>query len=132
MDVAGLADLPIEQSKATPEGAFYYTYATNLLDQVLADLEEQYCGTGRAAHWEVFKANFLGPFLKGTKSPALSELCEKHGIEKEKKASNMVQTVKRRFASVLRQHIRLTVQSDEEAEEELREIIKILSEWHTA
>lgn len=132
MDAVGLADLPLEQSKATPELAFHYTWATNLLDEVFAIVREEYCSTGRAAYWEIFQARIVGPILENSEAPSLTDLAERHGLEGEKKASNIIITVKRRFATALRHHLRLFVQSDSEAEDEFRELVKILSQGGTA
>lgn len=132
MDTADMPDLPISTSGATPELAFHYTWATNLLDRVLDAIREEYCSTDRRAYWEVFRARILGPILENAEPLSLSELCEKYEIEAEKKASNMVITVKRRFATTLRQYLRLSVQSDSEAEDEFRALVEILSEGRTA
>lgn len=132
MDTADMPDLPMEQSKSIPELAFHYTWATNLLDQVLDAIREEYCSTDRAAYWAVFRARILGPILENAEAPSLTELCEKYDIESEKKASNAIITVKRRFAAVLRQYLRLSVQSDSEAEDEFRALVEILSEGRTA
>lgn len=132
LEGVGIPDLPMAESKTTPEFAFYYAWATNLLDQVLAKIREEYCNTGRAAYWEVFRATVVAPILENTEAPSLTELCEQYGIESKKKASNMKITVKRRFRTALRNHIRQFVQSDSEVEDELRALIEILSEGGAA
>jgi hypothetical protein len=131
-EAAALPDLPTVQSRKTPEQAFHYAWATNLLDQVLAKVREEYCSTDRVTHWEVFRATILVPILDNIEVPSLTELCEKYGIESEKRVSNMTITVKRRFSSVLRHHLRQFVQSDSEAEDEFRELVEILSEGGAA
>jgi len=47
-------------------------------------------------------------------------------LEHTVKASNMIVTVKRRFQTLLQQHIRNSVMSDREADEELKEIRRFL------
>ena len=132
LEVVGLPDLPIAETKTTPELAFNYTWATNLLDQVLATVKKEYCTTGRAAYWEVFQATVVAPILNNTEAPSLTELCEKYSIENEKKASNMTITVKRRFSTALKHHLRQFVHSDSEVEDEFRALVKILSEGGAA
>jgi DNA-directed RNA polymerase specialized sigma24 family protein len=127
LEVGELPDLPIAESKATPELAFNYTWATSLLDQVLGMIKIEYCSTGRDAYWGLFHATVVAPILDNTEAPALTELCRKYGIESEKKASNMTITVKRRFSTALKRHLRQFVQSDSEVEDELRTLIQILS-----
>jgi hypothetical protein len=132
LDGVAIPDLPITDSKRTPELAFNYTWATNLLDQVLATVKEEYYSTGRTAYWAVFQATVVAPIIDNAEAPSLTELCEKYGIESEKKASNMTITVKRRFSTALRHHLRQFVHSDSEVEEEFLSLVKILSEGGAA
>jgi hypothetical protein len=57
---------------------------------------------------------------------SLTDICEEHGIEGEKKASNMIITVKRQFQATLKQYIRSTVASESQMDDELKEIMKFL------
>jgi hypothetical protein len=118
--------LPAAHSERTPEQVFHYTWATALLDEVLVKVREEYCSTGRTIHWEVFHSKVLSPILDNAEVPSLAELCKKYSIASERKASNLVITVKRRFAAVLRHNLRQFVQSDSEVEEEYAELLKIL------
>jgi RNA polymerase sigma-70 factor (ECF subfamily) len=127
-----LSGVQLGESKTTPELAFHYTWATSLLDEVLAKVRDEYCGTDRAAYWEVFQATVVAPIFDNTEAPSLTELCDKYGIESEKKASNMAITVKRRFATALRNHLRQFVGSDSEVDDEFRALVEILSEGGAA
>jgi len=64
--------------------------------------------------------------LNNSEPPSLTDICEEYGIESQKKASNMIVTVKRRFQGTLRQYIRSTVASESQMGDELREIMKFL------
>jgi len=132
LEAAQFPDLPVARSKSTPEQVFHYAWATNLLDQVLAKVKNEYCNTGRLAYWEVFQAKLLVPIFDNTQAPSLAELCKKYSIESEKKASNMIITVKRRFATVLRHHLEQFVKSEAEVEDEFRQLVEILSEGGAA
>ena len=77
-------------------------------------------------HWSVFRERVVLPMLNDAACPSLTDICEKYGIESEKKASNMIVTVKRRFQAVLKQHIRDTVAAENEMAEELEEIMQFL------
>ena len=122
-----LPDLTAEQLQMRPDEAFYYTWAADLLDQVLAEVKDEYCSTDRASYWEVFRSKTLGPIIDNVEAPSYKEICQKFGIEDESKASNMAITVKRRFRAVLKRHLRNFVQSDSEVEEELKDVFAILS-----
>ncbi len=127
-----LLDLSTSQPEKTPEQVFHYAWATDLLDEVLAKVKEEYCSTGRTIHWEVFRVKVLAPILDNAEVPSLAKLRKKYRVGSERKVSNMVITVKRRFATVLRHHLRQFVQSDSEVEEEIRELVKILSKCGAA
>ena len=132
LEDAELPDIPIANSKICPGQTFHYAWAIDLLDQVLTKIREEYCSTDRTTHWEVFQATVVAPILEDAEPPSLAELCEQYRIESEKKASNMVITVKRRFRTVLRNHVRQFVQSDSEVEDEIRALIEILSKGGAA
>jgi DNA-directed RNA polymerase specialized sigma24 family protein len=127
LDATDLANLDVTGSVSDPNQAFCYGWVTNLLDQVLADIKEEYCSTQRAEYWEIFRLKILAPIFEGTKAPSYKEISAKYGISDESKVANMVVTVKRRFRSVLKRHLRDLTRSDAEAEEELSEIFRILS-----
>jgi len=128
LDPTNLPYLPAKQSEAGSEQVFHYAWASNLLDEVLVKVKDEYYSTGRSTHWEVFNAKVVIPIFENTKPPSLSNICAKYGIERQSKASNMIVTVKRRFRVVLKCHIRQLVQSDLEAEEEFRDLLTILSQ----
>lgn len=112
--------------EATPEEAFVYGWALQLLNEVIAAVEEGCREDGKGTHWEVFRRTWLDPLLLGTDPAPLADLCEELGIEGIRRASNMNVTVKRRFKTALCVRIRDLVNSDDEVEQEIRELIRIL------
>lgn len=64
--------------------------------------------------------------LNSTEPETLTDVCEKYGIESEKKASNMIITVKKRFQTTLKQYIRSTLASENDMADELKEIMQLL------
>jgi len=132
LDVESLPEMPAMEAQASPEHAFHYAWAAGLLDQVLTELRREYEATGRAAYWEIFRAKLLIPILDDGEEPSLSSICAEYGIETEKKASNILITVKRRFATILRQALRQQVQSEAQVEQELGDLVEILSQGGAA
>lgn len=112
---------------ASPVEAFDYAWASALLDQVLAEVAGKCRETGTVTHWELFRARVLAPIMDNAEPPSLAHLCEKHSIPKRAKASHMILTVKRRFQSVLRRHVRQFVETDAEVDEEIDHVLKIFS-----
>ena len=126
-DIVRLPALPQTVSNCSPEECFTYAWKSAILDQTLAAVEEDCLRAGQKTHWQVFRDHLLNPTLEGREPLPLKELCRHHGLASEKTASNMVITVKRRFQRLLRKHLRSTVSSDAEADEELRDILET---WH--
>jgi RNA polymerase sigma-70 factor (ECF subfamily) len=109
-------------TESNPDDFYHYVWLSALLDQVLSAVQtscEQY---GLQIHWQVFVDRVVRPILQGSETPSLSEVCQKHGIQDEKKASNMLVTVKRRFHAALKEYVRTTVASDKHVQAELTEI----------
>lgn len=118
--------LPQSVIESDPEDSYNYAWVSTLLDNVLSDVEHTCYEQGMEIHWCVFRDRIVEPMLNNATSPSLTEICEKYNIESEKKASNMIITVKRRFQAVLRQYIHSTVASESQVTDELQEIMKFL------
>jgi hypothetical protein len=112
---------------AAPDAAFDYAWASGLLDEVLAEVAGECRRTGKAAHWDVFRARVLEPVMNDAQPPPLNQLCKEYGISNVATASNMIITVKRRFRDVLRRHVREFVDSDAKVDKEIRDLLGILS-----
>lgn len=132
LELEGLPDMPTDEAVASPEHAFHYAWATNILDQVLAEIREEYHSTGRSAHWEVFRQKILRPIVEGCEEPPLSQICQMYGIASERRASNMLITVKRRFSTVLRRVLRRNVRSDAQVDQEFADLLEILTKGGAA
>jgi RNA polymerase sigma-70 factor (ECF subfamily) len=128
LDVVDPSVLPQTVSEASPEDSYNYTWLSALLDQTLSELKTECRNEGLEIHWWVFRDRVIEPTLHDAAAPSLANVCRKYGIDDEKKAANMTVTVKRRFQKILKRHVRSTVTSDAEVDEELREIMRFLPE----
>lgn len=106
---------------------FNYTWVSALLDKMLTEVEDQCRGGDFAIHWEIFSARVIQPIMERSKPPSMSQICDKYGIESTTKASNMIAAVKRRFRAALKQHLRESVSSDADINEELRELMEFFA-----
>ena len=127
LDGIAAVDMPELSHDVTPDEAFNYAWASQLIDDVLAAVEAGCRDSGKDVHWEVFRERTVTPLMKNTKPPSLSALREKHHIPDEAKASNMIITVKRRFQAELARQVRLAVGSDADIEQEIGDLMQILS-----
>ena len=124
LEIVHLPVLPQTVSRRSPDECFTYAWKSAILDQTLAAVKEDCLHAGQETHWQVFRDQLLRPTLEGREPPPLRELCQRYSLPSEKTASNMVITVKRRFQRVLKKHLRSTVSSEAEADEELRDILE--------
>lgn len=126
LDVKELPELRQAASELTPEDSFNYAWVSLLLEQVLQEVESKCHKDGKTVHWHIFHDRILEPIMEKTAPPSMKEICRKYAIENEAKTSNMMVTVKRRFQTVLRNHLRSLVVSEDQVDEELAEIMQFL------
>ena len=122
------SDFPQAVTTLTPEDTFTYSWISALLEQVIQDVKRHYERAEKSVHWQVFYAKTLRPIMEDSEVPNMESLCARFGIANVDVASNMIVTVKRRFQTILQKHLRNTVTSDQEVEEEIHEIKRFLPE----
>lgn len=127
LDDVAATDIPEMSHEATPEEAFHSAWASQLLDDVLAAVEAGCCENGKQIHWQVFCERVVVPLMDNTAPPSLAALCEKYHIPDQAKASNMIITVKRRFQAELARQVLQAVGSDADVEQEIQDLMRILS-----
>ncbi len=118
---------PAASSFRSPEDAFHWAWASELLDRVLREVQEDCCWGGKEVHWNVFEARVLRPMMEGKPPPTLHVLSARYGIPDESRAANMIVTVKRTFRKCLRLHIRQMVDSEDDVEDEIADLMQALS-----
>jgi RNA polymerase sigma-70 factor (ECF subfamily) len=133
LDMVEPPELPRSLMVSDPKDTFGYAWVTDLLERVLGQVEAKCYENGKAVHWCLFRERLLRPIIERTEPVPVPELCAQYGIEDSSKVSNMIVTVKRRFQTILKQHLRNSVISDEHVEGEIEEIQKffpkIAQEW---
>jgi DNA-directed RNA polymerase specialized sigma24 family protein len=111
--------------------AFHTTWARDLLDQSLDQMRAECESTGRDELWGVFECRVIDPALHGTEPISYDALVERFGFRSPSQASNTLATAKRMFARLLRSAVGQYADSDEEIEEELDDLRKVLSSHGT-
>ena len=124
LDMTELPNLPESFSQASAEDSYNYAWLSALLERVISEVKAACSEQGMETHWSLFEKHVLGPILGSDEPVPLRKLCDKYGIEDTKKASNMMVTVKRRFHSVIMEHVRSSVSSEEQISEELEYLLK--------
>jgi RNA polymerase sigma-70 factor (ECF subfamily) len=133
LDIIEPLELPHSLMSSEPEDTFRYTWISDLLERVLEQVEAKCYEDGKTVYWCIFRDRLLRPIIERADPVSIEELCATYGIEDNTKVSNMIVTVKRRFQTTLKQHLRNSVISDEYLEGEIEEIQrffpKIAQEW---
>ena len=128
LGLAPLPALPAAVEASDPQDSYDYGWMASLLDQVLSQVERRCAEEHLDLHWKLFDERIVRPILDNTDPPSLDELCHKYHIGDKKKASNMVITAKRCFKTILWEHVRNTVTTAEETDEELAEIMRFFGQ----
>ena len=124
IDMVEPPELPGTLMSSTAEYAFCYAWVSDLLERVLQQVEARCYEDGKTIHWCIFRDRLLKPIIERSHPVSIKELCAKYGIEDSSKVSNMIVTVKRRFQTILKQHLRDTVISDDYVQAEVEEILR--------
>lgn len=127
LDAEDLPDLSDDQRHTSPEQIFCYTWATDLLDEVLRLVENECRQNDQVMHWRIFQARILQPLWESTPEPTMPELCRRLDISSVSQASNMLVTVKRKFKRLLEQRVKRQMDGNVDFQSELNEILEILS-----
>ena len=118
----------VESSETeTPEATYHRNWASALLSEVLREVEDSCRRAGQTTHWEVFRGRVFLPIADGSKPEPYAKLCARLHIESADRATTMNVTVKRKFETALRRHVRQLVDSDEQVDDEIRDLMNILS-----
>jgi len=108
------------------DGVFDRQWASTLVQIALERLEDSLRADQMSAHWLAFDTNVAGPALRATAPLPLDELSRRLRLPDAETASNMIQTVKRRFRRTLQDVVAETVSSPHEVDAELRDLLTLL------
>jgi hypothetical protein len=119
--------LSISAREMRPDQAFAYAWACELLQEVLAEVQRQCVHDGKDIHWQLFHLHVVEPLITGRKPSPLAELCRQLGVPTAVKAGNMIVTVRRQFQTAIKNRVRQYVVSEDEVDQEIRDLMEILS-----
>jgi RNA polymerase sigma factor (sigma-70 family) len=105
----------------TPERMFERRWATNMLEQVLNRLREEYTASGRARQFECLRAFLSDDSQTRTQAEIAAEMGINEGAVKQ-----AVHRMRQRYRDLLREEIAQTVGTVGDVEDELRYLISAL------
>ena len=123
-----IANMTTAAPEITPEQSFNYAWISGLLDRIMSEVKKELLSTYKEVHWQVFDERILQPLINSSDPPSLRDICEKYGINNEKKASNMIITVRRRLRQSLKRCLRQIAGSDSQVERESIDLLKVFSQ----
>jgi DNA-directed RNA polymerase specialized sigma24 family protein len=106
---------------------FDIAWARQVLAQTLEAMKAECRASGHEAVWGVFEARTLAPILRDAPPVPYQELVEKWGFVSPSQASNARITANRMFVRLLRQAVGAYEADDDAIEEEISDLMKILS-----
>ena len=116
--------LPQMILERSPEDCFSYAWKSDLIDRTVTEVQAECEKQGLQTHWYIFRDKVLLPTLKSEESQPMKVIGARYGIESESRAFNMLLTVKRHFKAALRRNVANTVLSEEDVDEEGRDLLK--------
>lgn len=120
-----LAEMEVNTAR-TPEAAFAAQWAASLVRRVLNDVVQECHRDGLEVHWAIFEARVARPLMTGEPPVAYDALLGELDLDDSSQASNMMTTVKRRFARRLRAEIASTLPDDCLVEDEVYAMLRDL------
>lgn len=109
-----------------PGAAFEKRWASAAVDEALARCERHFKQSGKERNWRVFESWIVRPSVSPSEGPALASLASELGFRTTADVSAAVQTVKHRFEAILREVVRETTETAEEAEQEYSDVLRTL------
>lgn len=122
------AEMQIEDTaQVSPSSAFEIAWARELLSVVLRRMRSECEQSGRPETWAVFDCRLLQPVLGRAPAREYGELVREFGFQSPTQAANILVTAKRMFQRLLKAAVAEYATSEEEIEEEIRDLCAILA-----
>jgi len=124
-DLAERTSEPVDMPALTPEAAFNSRYVATLIRTATERLQKELLSDGDEAGWEIFRLRVLQPSLDGT-AVGYDEIAPRFNLGKGACAARLL-IVKRRFASILMEELRSTVDDPNDLQQEVADLLALLS-----
>ena len=112
---------------ANPSSAFDQQWARQVLGEVATRMETECQQSEREDVWGVFQSRILAPIYDGNDPVGYEQIVADYGFASPAQASNALMTGKRMYARLLRLVISQYAASDQEIEEEIQELQRIVA-----
>lgn len=110
----------------TPEAIFERAWASNIIQRVLAQMEQECLQNGRNVHYEIFRRRKISP-AEDEACPSMQDLAKEFRISSGKRAQNLYGTALRIFMRILIEEVRTFALSEDDVEAEIKDLLRILA-----
>ena len=117
---------PAEHGAHSPERAFNARFVATLIRAAAERLQRDLLAAGDEASWEIFRLRVLQAATEGV-AVGYDEIAPRFGLEKGTCAARLL-VAKRRFATILMDELRATVDDPNDVGEEVHELLALLGE----
>jgi RNA polymerase sigma-70 factor (ECF subfamily) len=124
-DLAERTSEPAGMQALTPEAAFNSRYIASIIRASTERLQRELLEEGDEAGWEIFRLRVLQPSLDGV-AASYDEIAPRFNIGKGACAARLL-VVKRRFAAILMDELRATVEDPADLQDEVADLLALLS-----
>ncbi len=114
--------LALSKGSESPDREFEYDWALAVLERTLDEVRSEFIASGKAEHFDVLKA-FLTP---SADLPTFAQLAKLLKLS-ESGARSTVHRLRSRYRRALRHQVAQTVGSEEDIDDELRQLMAILA-----
>lgn len=119
-------------AQVAPADEFDAQWAAALIRRVLMEVRRHYYEQCQEAYWEVFTGRVVRPMLFNEPPTPYDTLIDRFDLTDASQASNMMITVKRRFARTLREEVGRTVSDPIQVDGELRALLSVLEQGNSS
>ncbi len=112
---------------ASPGSEMDRAWGRGIVAQAIELVRTECEAKGDHRGWEVFRVRLLAPALDGSEKPAYKKLYAQLGFQSDAEAGNALITAKRRFFRSLRSVVGKYCRTEEEIDDEIRELMAIFS-----
>lgn len=106
---------------------FHVEWAREVLREALLKSEQHFVTTDRSHYWRLFEIKFLEPILNHSKPATYEQIAHKLDFHSPSEVASALVTTKRHVLRQLQEAIREYVAEEDQVEEEIAELWKILS-----
>jgi RNA polymerase sigma-70 factor (ECF subfamily) len=127
LQLGELEDLDLANDQHEPSAEFDAAWAREVVAEAVRRMRSECDRSRRADVWGVFEHRVLAPSLHGAEPMPYDRLVKDFDLQSAEKASNVLMTAKRMFARALRSVLAESAEDEQEIEQDLGDLKRVLA-----